>query len=68
MERKIFLVSATLREVRYMGRTSPREIQRLVWAASAEEAEAKFRKNFEVNEPYGTSVDVITLEVTEAIE
>lgn len=64
---KLFLAQIDLQKHEYMGESTSASVTRLVWATSAEEAEDKAARAFERSDPYGTSVDVVYVDVSEAL-
>ena len=67
MDKILYLAEVDIEMSEYMGRSSRRSIHRIVWASSLEEAEVKVRAAFEKDDPYGTSVYVVHVELSEAI-
>lgn len=63
----LYLAEIQATESAYMGNSETRQFHRLVWAANPQEAEEKVRAKIERDDPYGTSVCVDYVDVTEAI-
>lgn len=63
----LYLAKVDTETSEYFGPCSQQTVLRLVWASSAEEAESKVRAGLEQDDPYGTSVSVNHVELSEAI-
>lgn len=69
-EMTLYLATGTLSRSEYTDREEEIEhvaFTRLVWAASAQEAEEKIHKTYDSKDPYGTYVYVLDVSCTEAI-
>lgn len=65
----LYLATISATEYEYMGRSRNLKDQlRLIWADTQEEAETKARSAVQRHEPYGTSVEVDYVELSEAIQ